>query len=375
MDDVTTSLLRGLEKEATENQIATKEASSSVLRDLKTKNPQLMAADVNKLNDIEFTIVYGNNSAESPSFKKYYHQLKVGLFKQISSEVGKFLNQRVTESELKKLFWIDRYAQDNQLNGICHAPKKEIDKIHQIYDEFQAQSMTDSRDMFIQSINEQARHIGQPVLPDIRITLAFPTSSTTNILVYYAEAGVLKADYIYRLPSVTLDTNVFCRMKQGAFLAPAEIYKKCPVDLAVTQRIRDDLPFDSSDEQYLTDNCIRKIPSIMRCCFDSKSKRFLLNPEYDKPGCTEFLKMAESIIEGMKKNGGKPPEYLDWDHLHAHYISGRDIFVTEDSGILKIGSQLKVLGMRVMRFEKLLKYIRDKRVQLYTINPENPKIQ
>ena len=158
-------------------------------------------------------------------------------------------------------------------------------------------------------------------------------------------------------------------------MAPAEIYKKCPVDLAVTQRIRDDLPFDSSDEQYLTDNCIRKIPSIMRCCFDSKSKRFLLNPEYDKPGCTEFLKIAESIIEGMKKNGGKPPEYLDWDHLHAHYISGRDIFVTEDSGILKIGSQLKVLGMRVMRFEKLLKYIRDKRVQLYTINPENPKIQ
>ena len=38
MDDVTTSLLRGLEKEATEIQIATKEASSSVLRDLKTKN-------------------------------------------------------------------------------------------------------------------------------------------------------------------------------------------------------------------------------------------------------------------------------------------------------------------------------------------------
>ena len=214
MDDVTTSLLRGLEKEATEIQIATKEASSSVLRDLKTKNPQLMAVDVNKLDDIEFTIVYGNNSAESPSLKKYYHLLKVGLFKQISSEVGKFLNQRVTKSELKKHFWIDRYAQDNQLNGICHAPKKEIDKIHQIYDEFQVQSMTDSRDMFIQSINEQVRHIGQPVLPDIRITLAFPTSSTTNILVYYAESDVLKADYIYRLPSVTLDTNVFCRMKQ-----------------------------------------------------------------------------------------------------------------------------------------------------------------
>ncbi len=374
MDDLTTSLLRDLEEEATEAKVETEEACNKMLRDLHTNNPQLMAAEVKKLNDVNLTMFFGNSSAESKSWKKYHHQLEARLLKQISSEVGKFLNCPVEASELKK-YLVDSRNKNNELNGIVHGPKREIDKVRQICDDFQVRTMTEIRDMFIRVTIERARHIGQPVLPDIRITLLFPTSSTTNVLIYHAEADVVKADCIYRLPSVTLDTNVVLYMKKGKIVDPLELRKKCPVDLAVTHRIREDLKPLLSDEQFLTDNYIRKIPSIMRCCFDSRSERFLLNPEFDKPGSTEFLKMAESIIDDFKQTGENPPEYQDWDHLHAHYMSGRDFFLTEDKKILKINCQLKELGIRVMRFEEFLRLIEKNGILLYPKNPENPKIQ
>ena len=158
-------------------------------------------------------------------------------------------------------------------------------------------------------------------------------------------------------------------------LSPVELRKKCAMDLAVTHRIRDDVLLNESEEQFIRNNYIRKIPSIMRSCFDSKSKRFLLNPEFDKPGCTEFLKLAESIIESFKHTGEKLPKYLDWDHIHAHYISGRDIFVTEDNEILNVACQLKELGIRVMRFEELLRSIETNGILLCPKNPAGSKIQ
>ena len=83
MDDATTSLLQGLEEEATEVKIATEKACGTVLRDLETKNPQLMAAGIMKLNDINITIFYGDNSVESPSWKKYHHYWESRLTKNL----------------------------------------------------------------------------------------------------------------------------------------------------------------------------------------------------------------------------------------------------------------------------------------------------
>ena len=375
MDDLATSLLQGLEEEATETRAEMEEALNKIVRDWEAKNPQLMAADVEELNNVNITILFGGNSDESKSWTEYHNQLETRWLKQVSSEIEQHLNQPVEEEELKKYLWIERKDKNNQLHNICHVPKQEIDKIRHPWEDFQVKTVKETRDRFIQSITEQARHIGQPALPDICITLVFPTSSTTNILTYQVEAGVQQMDYICRLPSVTLDTNVFLNMKCGRMLTPVELRKICPVDLAISHRIQDDLPLNSSDEQFLRDNYIRKIPSIMRFCFDSKSQRFLLNSEFDKPGCTEFFKMAESIINGLRKTGENPPEYLDWDHLHAHYISGRDIFVTEDKKNLKVGCQLKALGIRVMRFEELLRLIENNGILLYLKNHEDSKTQ
>lgn len=375
MDDLATSLLQGLEKENAESSVMTAEAFSKVIRDLKTENPELMAAEVTKLNNLNYTVVFDDGSAQSESWKKYYKQLEVRLLSQITSGLEKLLGQPVHASELKKHLWTERKDKSYPLNGIVHVPKQDIETIRRDYDDFVVKTVKQVRDMFLRSIGEQIRKIGQDVLPDIRMTLIFPTSSTLNVLLYYAKAGVLKVDCIYRLPSVTLDSNVFINMKRGQMLDPVELRKKCAVDLAVTHRIRDDLLLNESDEQFIRNNYIRKIPSIMRCSFDSKSKRFLLNPEFDKLGCTEFLKMAESIVESFKQTGENPPEYLDWDHIDAHYISGRDIFVTEDKKNLKVGCQLKELGIRVMRFEELLRLIETNGILLCQKNPDDSEIE
>ncbi len=139
-------------------------------------------------------------------------------------------------------------------------------------------------------------------------------------------------------------------MKRGEVIDMREFRKTYLVDLAVSQRIREDIKLHPDEEKFLSDYYIRTIPSIMRSSFDSKAQRFLLNPKFNKPGSTEFLKSAESIINNFfRPRGETPPGYLDWDHLHAHYLSERDVFLTDDQKILKIKDQLKEeLGIVVM---------------------------
>ena len=375
MDDLTATLIQGLRKENAESSAITADSVNKALADLETANPELMAAPVTKINNLDFTLVFNRDSTQSNSWKEYHEQLEIRLLNQISFEVGKILNQPVDATNLKEYLRIERQDKSNPLNGIGHVSKQDIDNMRREYDDFVVTTVEQFRDMLLHCISEQNSHIGQTVLPDIRMTLIFPTSSTLNVMIYLAEAGDLKADCIFRLPSITLDTNILIYMKSGNMLSPVELYNKCPMDIAVTHRIRDDLQINSSDEHFIKNNYIRRIPSIMRSCFDSKSKRFLLNPEFDKPGCTEFIKLAESIIDSFERTGEKPPEYLDWDHIHAHYISGRDIFVTEDNKILKVACKLKELGIRVMRFEELLRLI-EKNGMLFGITlHEDSKIQ
>ena len=375
MDELATSFLKGLKKEFTESNARLKEACDNALRDLENKAPQLMASQVNELKSLNIEIILGNDSNESPSWKEYYCQMENRFREQLSSALEKHLNQPITENELIEFVKINREDKNNHLNGIAFGPKQVIDEIKQDSDNWTIKTVIEMRDTFIQGVREQTARTGQPILPEIRITLVFPTSSTLNVLMYHAEADVVKVDCIVHLPSITLDTNEVLRMHRGEILDPLKLREKCPMDLAVTHRIRDDLSLNPSEEQFLEDGYIRRIPSIMRNSYDSKSRRFLLNPEFDKPGSTEFLNVAESIIEGLKPTGEHPPEYLDFDHIHAHYLAGRDIFVTEDKKILKLGSQLKDLGIRIMNFEELLRTIEENGIQWRVENPEESKPQ
>ena len=373
MDELAKSFLRGLKKEYTESNVELKEACDSALRNLENKAPQLMAATVDQLKKVNISVIFRDNSGEPPSWKEYYSQMENRFREQLSSALEKHLNQRISENALIEFIKIDRYEKDNQLNGIYHLPKHKIEKINEDSDNWAIKTVMETRSTFIRGVCEQTAQVGQPILPEIRMTIIFPTSCTLNVMTYRSGADVVKVDCIVHLPSITLDTNVILKMKRREILGPLKLREKCPLDLAVTQRIRDDLSLNPSDEQFLENSFIRRIPSIMRNSYDSESKLFLLNPEFDKPGSTEFLQVAESIIEGLKHTGENPPEYLDFDHIHAHYMSGRDIFVTEDKKILKMSSKLKDLGIRIMDFEELLSTMEENGIQMNVENPEEPK--
>ena len=342
MDDLINALIHDIKEEAKKSKVEMDRACAQMVRDWHTNNPELMNVDVEGIDNVSVTIFFGEDSVISNSWEKIHNQIEDRMLKQISSEIEKSLNKSVQYDDLEKHLWIERTDKNNELQGIAHCPKQEIDKARQLCDDFQIQIITETRDRFIQSAIDSARHIGQANLPDIHITLFFPTPRTLNVLRYCTETEVTKEDYIYSFPSVTLDTNVLLKMKKGESVDMQEFRKTYLVDLAVSQRIREDIRLSPDEEQFLSDYYIRTIPSIMRCSFDSKAKRFLLNPKFNKPGSTEFLKCTESIINNFfKPRGETPPEYLDWDHLHTHYLSGRDIFLTDDKKILRIKNQLK----------------------------------
>ena len=356
MDDLTNALLQGLEEEAARSKAEMNRACDESIKDLRAKNPNLMNVKVERHNSIEFEVFLGGDSTESPSWERFHNQVEVRMLKHISSEIEKSLNKSVQDSDLENYLWIEREDKNNQLHGIVHCPKQITDKLRQDSNEIRVQTVTGIRDMLRQTTIDNARNINQVVLPDICMTLSFPTSKTLNILRHREEAGVIKEQCIYSLPSVTLDTDVFLKMKRGVPVDMLEFRKTHLVDLAVSERIREDILLRPDEEQLLFDAYIRRIPSIMRCSFDSRAQRFLLNPKFNKPGCTEFLKFTESIINSyFKPREETPPGYLDWDHLHAHYLSGRDIFLTDDQKILKIKEQLREeLGITIMNLEDFL---------------------
>ena len=356
MDDLINALLQELEEEATKSKVEMDRACDQMIRDLHTKNPELMKTKVEEIKNTDITICFDESSIASDSWGKIHNRAEERILKQVASEIEKFLNESVQDDALKKYLWIERESKDNELQGIVHCPKQEIDRLRQACDDFRIQTVINIRDRFRQVTIDSARNIGQVNLPNIRMTLIFPTSNTLNILRYRTKAEVTKEEYIYSLPSVTLDTNVFLKMKRAESVDMQEFRKTYLVDLAVSQRIREDIKLRPDEERFLSDYYIRTIPFIMRCSFDSKSQQFLLNPKFNKPGSTEFLKCTESIINSyFKPKGETPPGYLDWDHLHAHYLSGRDIFLTDDKKILKIKEQLKEeLGIIVTNLEDFL---------------------
>ncbi len=353
MNDLIDKLIQDLKEDAAKSKAEMDKACDQMMRDLHTKSPELMKAKFEEIKNTDITICFDESSIASNSWEKFHNRVEGRILKQIASKIEKSLNESVQDDDLQKYLWIERKDENNQLQGVAHCPKQVIDRIRQDCNDFRIQTIIGIWNRFRQVTIDSARNIGQVNLPDIRITLIFPTSNTLNILRYRTEAETTKEEYIYSLPSITLDTDVLLKMKKGKSVDMQEFRKTYLVDLAVSQRIREDIKLRPDEEKFLSNYYIRTIPSIMRCSFDSKAQRFLLNPKFNKPGSTEFLKSVESIINNFfKPRGEKPPGYLDWDHLHAHYLSGRDIFLTDDQKILKIKEQLNdELGIVLMNLE------------------------
>ena len=64
MDDLTNALLQELEEEATKTKVEMDRACDQMMRDLHTKNPELMSAEVENIENVDVTILFGEDFAE-----------------------------------------------------------------------------------------------------------------------------------------------------------------------------------------------------------------------------------------------------------------------------------------------------------------------
>ncbi len=140
---------------------------------------------------------------------------------------------------------------------------------------------------------------------------------------------------------ITLDTNlIFEFWKNGP---KKEIIEKLisisnseKIHLAITARIRDDVPCDplASKINKLNELNISEIGSITRLGYWALG-RDCLGEKY----FSDFIDVIKKDSEFSKiKN---PPNWKDFDHLHAHYLNKRDIFLTWDKGIHHFKNILK----------------------------------
>lgn len=153
---------------------------------------------------------------------------------------------------------------------------------------------------------------------------------------------------------ITLDTNLLHeywkkRPKYGVIEQLISLANKGEIDLAVTARIREDIPdsplADEINKLYLIN--ISETGSITRLGYWELGRDTF---------CDDAMKEYwENILQNGGKEGVKYPDWRDQDHIHAHYVQNRDIFLTWDKAILTLAEDLKAkFGVIVMTPENFL---------------------
>ena len=159
------------------------------------------------------------------------------------------------------------------------------------------------------------------------------------------------------MKTATLDTSVL--MEFWCNLDKAEITKSLlnlakdvQIDLAITSRIKADvpnMPLANRINELPTLN-VRQISSVFR--FDCSKW-----DEGDLWGSDVFTKVMTATEDWLDRQGRSKsrPDWKDWDHLHGHFLSRRQVFLTWDCGILAVASELhEQLGVVVSAPEDFL---------------------
>jgi len=156
------------------------------------------------------------------------------------------------------------------------------------------------------------------------------------------------------IPKLTLDTNLLleywkqqnksCAVEKLLLLA-----EQGKVDLAVTARIHEDIPDLPLAEKIneLPELNINETGSVTRLGYWKLGRDMLGDKNF-----SGFFQLAAILAN---QRGKKPPDWRDWDHLHAHYLLKRDVFLTWDEGILCLSKELEDrFGIVVMKPERIL---------------------
>ncbi len=153
---------------------------------------------------------------------------------------------------------------------------------------------------------------------------------------------------------ITLDTNLLLeywkdRDKQKVVKDLLDLAEKGRLELAVTARIHEDLPMPLLSDRLnnLPELNIEEVGSVTRIGYWEIGRDML--------GDEEFENYFSAACNLATKRGNNPPDWRDWDHLHAHYLLHRDIFLTWDKGILCISEELRnIFGIVVKKPEEFL---------------------
>lgn len=158
-------------------------------------------------------------------------------------------------------------------------------------------------------------------------------------------------------PKLTLDTNLL--LEYWKQQDKREIVKRLlllaeqgKIDLAVTARVHEDIPQPPLAEKLneLPELHINKTSSVTRWGYWVLGRDMLGDEAFES-----FWVIACDLA---KQRGKKPPDWRDWDHLHAHYLLQRNVFLTWDEGIICLSKELREqFDVVVMRPEKYLRII------------------
>jgi hypothetical protein len=149
--------------------------------------------------------------------------------------------------------------------------------------------------------------------------------------------------------TVTLDTSLLLEYwnlqdKHAIVQCLLDLARNGVIDIVVTSRVRYDIPKPrlSLEIDRLPELNVTEGPSVTRL------GGWLLGR--DGLGDEHFAALAEELQQLLRMRGrrNKLPEWRDWDHVHAHYLSGRSAFLTWDGGSLEVGPELQSrLGVTV----------------------------
>jgi len=151
------------------------------------------------------------------------------------------------------------------------------------------------------------------------------------------------------VPKLTLDTNLLHehwkeRDKADVVEKLLRLAKHGKVELAVTARVREDIP-----RPPLADE-LNELPELQITERSSLARLGYWVLGRDMLGNQTFEDFRDTASQLAKTRGKTPPDWRDWDHIHAHYLLKRDAFLTWDEGILCLSEELKAkFGITVVK--------------------------
>jgi hypothetical protein len=153
---------------------------------------------------------------------------------------------------------------------------------------------------------------------------------------------------------VTLDTNLLQelwkdRPKRAVVERLLALAEEKGFDLAISARVREDIPEEplASKINTLSDLGVTETGSVTRLDYWVLGR--------DQLGSDEFEDFRLQLESARKEGDARLPDWRDWDHLHAHMLQGRTVFLTWDRAILRLSQVLQDrFGIRVQAPEDFL---------------------